>query len=261
MKIQWLGTAGFRIKFNTTQVLVDPYLTRNPDARPEQPLGPEDLGPVSHIFISHGHFDHLKDVPAIAAQTGARVYCSPEAGQTLEKLGLDRGRVKRIFTDGWEEGFSDFTAQAFFSQHVRFDIRLLLTTLAKINVKIPQYLPLIREFPCGQVLSWQFQAENKRLHFFGSAGATPEELDRLKGLIRDPLDILLVPLQGHTHICDIAARYVKILEPKRVIPHHQDDFFPPISQQVDIAPFVKRVTKECPATQIHIMKLNQTLVL
>ncbi len=258
MEIQWLGTAGFRIKFNEARVLVDPYLTRNPAARPEQPLGPEDLGPAPHIFISHGHFDHLKDVPAIVNQTGARVYCSQQAAQTLEKLGLDPCQVKSVTTDRWEKGFEDFTVQAFFSRHVGFDLWLLMTTLAKINVRIPRYLPLIREFPCGQVLSWRFQAEGKTLHFFGSAGSSHKELEQIrKG---GSLDILLVPLQGHTHICDIAARYVKILAPKRVIPHHQDDFFPPISQQVDIAPFVKQVTNQCPDTRIHILALNQTLV-
>lgn len=259
MEIQWLGTAGFRIKFKETQVLVDPYLTRNPNARPVQSLSPEDLGLAAYIFISHGHFDHLKDVPAIAARTGARVYCSQGAAHTLERSGLKPGQVQRITTDVWEQVFSDFQAQAFFSRHVRFDLWLLMTTLAKIHVKILRYLPLIREFPCGQVLSWRFQAEGLSVHFFGSGGSSHKELEQIKAL--GPLDILLVPLQGHTHICDIAARYVKILNPRQVIAHHQDDFFPPISQQVDIAPFVERVSNESPNTRIHIMQLNQTLVL
>jgi L-ascorbate metabolism protein UlaG (beta-lactamase superfamily) len=68
-------------------------------------------------------------------------------------------------------------------------------------------------------------------------------------------------LQGHSKICGIAAEYVNILQPKMVIPHHQDDFFPPISRQVDIDPFVKQVTRESPGTRVKAMKFNETLVL
>jgi hypothetical protein len=37
------------------------------------------------------------------------------------------------------------------------------------------------------------------MHHWGGAGATTEELERLS---RKPLDMLLVPLQGHTNIFD-----------------------------------------------------------
>jgi len=259
MEIQWLGTAGFRIKFKDQVILVDPYLTRNQDARPVQPLGAKDIEKASHIFISHGHFDHLMDVPMIASQTRAVVYCHGKAADSLEKAGLDKEQIIRISTDRWEGRFNTFHARAHFSSHVKFDKKLLFSTLWKINFKLlnmPKYLPLLREYPCGQVLSWQFFIEGKTLQFFGSAGASTDELKRLGN---ESIDILLVPLQGHTDICDIAARYVRILHPKLVIPHHQDDFFPPISRQVDITDFVKQVQKESPSTRINILNLNQTL--
>ena len=96
------------------------------------------------------------------------------------------------------------------------------------------------------------------LHHFGSGGSTPEELDRLAKL---PVDVLLAPLQGHTHICRIAAEYVRALRPRLVIPHHQDDFYPPISQQVDVGPFVDLVRRDCPETEVRIMAMNETIEL
>jgi L-ascorbate metabolism protein UlaG (beta-lactamase superfamily) len=262
MEIQWFGTAGFRIKVRETIFLVDPYLSRNPAAMPgQQPLDPRDIKAASHIFISHGHFDHIQDVPLIADHTKARVYCTQAAAHTMEKKGLYPDQMERISTDGWERGFEDFRARAFFSRHVKFDKKLLITTLLKINFKIPRYLPLFREFPCGQVLSWRFYAGDKIIHFFGSAGSSINELKELAGFRDESIDILLVPLQGHSKICGIAAEYVNILQPKMVIPHHQDDFFPPISRQVDIDPFVKQVTRESPGTRVKAMKFNETLVL
>jgi len=185
---------------------------------------------------------------------------SRDAGQTLEKKGLSPDLLEKISKDKWEKKFEDFRARAFFSRHVKFDKKLLITTLLKINFRIPRYLPLFKEFPCGQVLSWRFYTEDKVIHFFGSTGSPTEELERLKGL-DEPIDILLVPLQGHSSICEIAALYVNILQPKMVIPHHQDDFFPPISKQVDIDPFVKQVYRESPGTQVKIMEFNETLIL
>ncbi|MCP4672658.1 MAG: hypothetical protein GY857_15290, partial [Desulfobacula sp.] len=81
----------------------------------------------------------------------------------------------------------------------------------------------------------------------------------LKSLTGQTMDLLLVPLQGHSDICNIAANYVKILQPEIVIPHHQDDFYPPISKKIDIRPFIKNVKKECPDTSIKIMQINETL--
>ena len=256
MKIQWFGTAGFRITSGDNSFLIDPYLTRNKKASPVQPNEPWDVNKASHIFISHGHFDHILDVPEIANRTRANVFCSDAAADSLIRLGLEHSLLESITKDRWERDFDFFKAESFYSEHVKFDKRLLICTLLKINLRLPRYLPLLKEYPCGQVLSWRFTIEGKTIHFFGSAGSSKAELE---SLAEKPVDILLVPLQGHTDICDIAADYVKVLQPKIVIPHHQDDFFPPISKMVDIQPFMDKVLRECPDTKIERLNLNETL--
>jgi L-ascorbate metabolism protein UlaG (beta-lactamase superfamily) len=69
--VTWYGTAGFRIKTGGHVFLIDPYLTRNEKALPRLPIGPEAVIDGSEIYLSHGHFDHMADVPQIARQTGA----------------------------------------------------------------------------------------------------------------------------------------------------------------------------------------------
>ena len=76
MDVTWLGTAGFKIETGPSTLLVDPYLTRNPKASPRQPKSPEDFKKTDHIFISHGHFDHVLDIPEIASISGARIFGS-----------------------------------------------------------------------------------------------------------------------------------------------------------------------------------------
>lgn len=142
--------------------------------------------------------------------------------------------------------------------HVNFDNWLLIKTLASINIRFFRYLPLLREYPEGQVLSWRFHIEGKVIHHFGSGGSTSEELQRFS---RHKTDILLVPMQGHTHIAHIAHTYVRILQPEMVIPHHQDNFFPPISTMVDTQKFAALVKQTNPDTSIIIPEINKTVAL
>ncbi len=258
MDIQWLGTAGFRIHTGKASFLIDPYLSRNRYAEPRQALTPKDLVPASHIFVSHGHFDHIMDIPAVVGHTNAITFCSPTAAHTLSDMGLDPGRIEAVDHEGYEVQFENVRAKAFYSRHIRFDFRLLATTLSRIGRQLPGILPLFLNFPCGQVLSWQFELENRRIHFFGSGGSTVNELGALK---KSGAQILLLPLQGHSDICSRALEYVRILTPDLVIPHHQDNFFPPVSQQVDIACFVDQVRAVCPGTRVLVPKINEILSL
>lgn len=256
MEITWFGTAGFRIKTNEHTILIDPYLSRSEKALPRQPLKPSDMQDAEMILISHGHFDHIYDVPAIAANTGAKVYCGKGIAATLIRNGMKRTQIHEVHADGENFSNSAVQAQAFFSQHIQFDFRLIFKTLARVHFRLLRYLPSFREYPEGQVLSWRLNIEDKVIHHFGSAGSTADELMRLGSR---PTDILLVPLQGHSNIHQIAHEYVRALNPRIVIPNHQDDFFPPISTMVDTQPFVRLVKQTHPDTEIRILALNETV--
>ena len=256
MKLKWLGTAGFQIEAGDQVLLVDPYLSRNQQAEPVQPVQPQDLPRSGPIFITHGHFDHIYDVPSIAALGEHSIYCSEIASATLVQAGVDSSRINVVKDDGYTADFGGCRAQAFFSRHVKFDLPLVARTLWRIGPGYRRFSGLNRSYPKGQVFSWRFTIEGKTVHHFGSAGSGSEELERLAD--QSP-DLLLVPLQGHTYICDIALEYVRVLKPRMVIPHHQDDFYPPISTYVDIAPFVQAVKKHCPGTEVRVMAINETI--
>jgi len=258
MKLQWLGTAGFKVETGGQVFLVDPYLTRNARATPHQPMQPGELSGAGQIFITHGHFDHLYDVPATMAQGKSAVYCSEIAAATLLREGADGGRVHAVTSDGYAADFGGYKAEAFFSRHVKFDIPLVARTLCRVGLAYRRLSAILRGYPPGQVLSWRFTIGGYTVHHFGSGGSPPEELQRLA---TRPTDLLLVPLQGHTHICDIALEYVRALKPRLVIPHHQDDFYPPVSTRVDIAPFVAQVKEKCPASEVRVMEINEIITL
>jgi len=258
MKLKWLGTAGFQVDTGGQVFLIDPYFSRNPKAKPVQTLQPGNISDAGHIFLTHGHFDHIYDIPSIMAHGAATVYCSEIAAGTLVREGVDKGRIHIVKGDAYKVDFDSYKAEAFFSRHIKFDKELMEQTLLRIGPDYHRLGNMHSQYPAGQVLSWRFTFGRFTMHHFGSGGSTPEELARLA---TNPLDVLMIPLQGHTHICDIAFEYVRELKPHMVIPHHQDDFYPPLSTYVDIAPFVKAVKERCPSTEVRVMAMNETITL
>ena len=97
--VQWLGQAAFKLTSVAGKVIViDPWLTTNPKT-PEAYQKLEALGKVDLILVSHGHFDHVADVAALARLTGAPVWGPAGLTQSMQVLGLlppaQAGRMNR----------------------------------------------------------------------------------------------------------------------------------------------------------------------
>ncbi len=104
MELTWWGTAGFQVNTSGHLFLIDPYLSRNATARPKQALVPSAISRADQIFVSHGHFDHILDIPAIAAQTDCKVYCCPVAAKTLIQKGLKTDQIQEIMAGQYATG-------------------------------------------------------------------------------------------------------------------------------------------------------------
>ena len=80
MDLTYFGHSAFQIETGDTTMLVDPYLTDNPHTD----VSPETLDP-DVILLTHAHFDHWGDTPAIAARTGALVIANFEIVTYLQQ--------------------------------------------------------------------------------------------------------------------------------------------------------------------------------
>jgi len=84
MEIRFLGHACFELTEGDTRVLIDPFLTGNPKAAAE----PGELEPT-HLFLTHGHADHIGDTVDIAKRTGAQVAAIVELANELGESGVE----------------------------------------------------------------------------------------------------------------------------------------------------------------------------
>jgi L-ascorbate metabolism protein UlaG (beta-lactamase superfamily) len=87
-EVLWLGQAATRITTPGGKVIViDPWLTSNP----KTPAAWKDLHALGHVdlvLVSHAHFDHVADAPALAKLNNAPLAAPAGLNDTLRLLGL-----------------------------------------------------------------------------------------------------------------------------------------------------------------------------
>ncbi len=232
MDLTWLGTAGFIARSSGVEIAFDPFLSRG-EAGPS-PFSPKSFENVECIFVGHGHFDHTFDIPEICSHCHEiKVYAPGLTGQVLGLRGVSKSQLG--LASNRETLLKSLKVQAFKSAHVSFDFRLVVETAKRCGIAGCLHVAKLGiGYPKGLVQSYLFEDQGRKILFLSSAGCSKKELQMYRNL---EIDILLAPLQGHSYIQDIAAEQTLMINPKAVIPHHHDDFYPPLSQHISVEVF------------------------
>ena len=83
IKVTWLGHACFAVETAGHLLLVDPFLNDSPTA----PITADDAE-ADFILLTHGHFDHVADAPALALHYNVPIRAPGDLNQTLSTLGV-----------------------------------------------------------------------------------------------------------------------------------------------------------------------------
>ena len=119
-----------------------------------------------------------------------------------------------------------------------------LATLANTST-LAQLSELERRWPVGEIVAYLFRAEGLSLIHFGSAGWIEPEVAGLQP------DIALLPLENPPRTDANLMRLVALLKPGLVIPHHWDDYYPPLSEMVDLHELESMLQAQVPAIKVH----------
>ena len=79
--LQWLSHGCWLIEADGVRIVLDPYLTDNPAAKQSA----DSLDNISHVVVSHAHFDHTTDVASIVKRCGATLVSNFEIAQWFQK--------------------------------------------------------------------------------------------------------------------------------------------------------------------------------
>ena len=99
-EVLWLGQSAFRITTPGGKIIVtDPWLRLNP-LTPPQYKNLEALGKIDVLLVSHGHFDHFADAPALALMNKVPMHAPGDMNQSAALLGILPAELLPRFNKG-----------------------------------------------------------------------------------------------------------------------------------------------------------------
>jgi L-ascorbate metabolism protein UlaG (beta-lactamase superfamily) len=200
VEIRFLGHACFELTEGDTRVLVDPFLTGNPKAAVEA----GDVDPT-HVFLTHGHADHIGDTVDIAKRTSAQTVAIVELANELGESGVENVVDPNI------------------GGTVEFDGGWVRLTPAWHTAVSPNGTP---HTPAGLVIN----LGSTTVYHLGDTGLFSDLA--LPGK-RDQIDVALMCIGGHyTMDRHDAVAAAELVGAGTVIPCHYDTF-PPIETDAD----------------------------
>ena len=248
MKLKWYGTAAIMLEQDGTKLLFDPFLSRNAGAF-KPPV--EELSEADGILATHGHLDHIADIPAIISRGDCRagVFCTARPRETLIMKGVPEAKIRTI-APGDVFVIGPFEVSVLRGKHIVNDFRLIVRTF--LSPRIPRNLSSFRYLAkenrsCpegGETVMYDIKARGARALLMGSMNLD-ERTEYPKGA-----DLLVLPFQGRSDIGKCALRAIERLRPKKVLLDHFDDSFPPISSAVDVGPFVSLMQSAHPGVPV-----------
>jgi len=189
----WLGHSAWLVEGKSAIVLIDPFLDENPMA----PCKARDIARADIVLVSHDHFDHLGDAPAISKRTGAMLVGTFELATAVAS---EHG----IKSEGMNIGGS--------------------LTIGGVTVHMT---PAFHTSGRGQAAGWVVEIDGVRIYHSGDTSLFSDM--KLIGDMFRP-DLACLPIGDRfTMGPAAAARAVDLIRPRIVAPMHYNTW-PPIAQ-------------------------------
>jgi L-ascorbate metabolism protein UlaG (beta-lactamase superfamily) len=88
MKITWYGHSCFRVETGDSVILIDPFLKQNASFQKSGLDFAKVTQGISHVALTHGHFDHIADAAEVATSNDATVFAQFELANFMGSKGV-----------------------------------------------------------------------------------------------------------------------------------------------------------------------------
>ena len=248
VRVTYLGTNGYEFESNGHALLVDPYFSRvdfwsvalgariQPNASRINDAMRHVKTKVDAILVTHGHFDHLFDVPVVMSKTHARLIASASSIELVRRLPgagasagdpVKAGAVRRI--GPWKIRVLPATHDRLFGK-VPFDRQ------PQVGAEPPQRAA---DWICGEPLAFLIEINGQRIYI--DSGGTPAQLPP-----NVHVDLAILGMALPDSRARLAAALER-LQARYILPSHQDNFFLPLDAGFQFGQLTDfpRVQRDC----------------
>ena len=216
-RIKWLGCACFEMDFGDATVVSDPWITAN--AKTDMTW--ENVERCDYITLSHGHFDHTLDIPALVEKFQSRILCGEFTAMPLMRWININPMSMYPMAPNLELDFDAVKIKALFGRHTILaggaNDRITIWENSPKNAGDPN---LIELGVLGDIEYRNFlftMPNGTKILIWGNRLDRPEQRNQLR---EEKPDIAILQLTANSGI-DTAA-ICKEIGCKVVIPHHFD---------------------------------------
>jgi len=281
--LDWYGCATFRLRSHGLTVFLDTYIDRAPIASGTG-LTADDVDECDWIVIGHSHFDHLYGAERIVARTGARLIGSYETVRIMEKAGvpvdsmicvaggerIDLGHG--VIVSVYPSQHSCVWSQTQMTQSGEVCLGDLGVTWQEQQQRMAQltsYMSteldpvaiehLMGSLSChsdrgdGGALVFLFETPDGTLlfqdtsgHWRGTLASLSPDVAILAAAGRANIDG--EPIQGS--LADFVADQARVLDARRVVLGHHDNWLPGFSVDTDMAPIRASFADRAPGCEL-----------
>ena len=196
MKLTFLGHSVVMIENKDFRGIIDPFITGNSQCN----LSLDDIDGITHIFVTHGHGDHMGDTCALAEKCNSMVIANHEISHYLSKKGLKKVHSMHI------------------GGKFKFDFGSVKMTTATHGSGIEDGEDMLYGGnPCGFLI----EIDGKKIYHAGDTGLTMD----MKLLEDEDIDVAFLPIGGNfTMDVKDAAKACKFIKPDKAVPIHYNTF-------------------------------------
>ncbi|MEU0133157.1 MBL fold metallo-hydrolase [Streptomyces sp. NPDC006296] len=251
VRLRWLGVSGWEIVIGQgdgrRSILFDPYLSRmpftnaqgvaehgvpfRPDRAAVEEIAARHLtGAPELVLVSHGHFDHMADVPQLLARPAwrgsrIRVLCDVTVSSLLAAMGTPPWRLADTVpvAGGDKLGFDGYTVEVFRSLHSR---RPDYGYFAPGHRPVPPPRPsVLGDFVEGTTLAYLVSVDGgPSVLLMGASDVAEREIAGIRP------DVAAVPMTTTAAVHRYPERLLAAAgHPPLLIPCHHDDMVTPLT--------------------------------
>jgi L-ascorbate metabolism protein UlaG (beta-lactamase superfamily) len=195
MKLTFLGHSALLIEEGNFKGIIDPFITGNSLCK----ACIDDLNSITHIFVTHGHGDHIGDTVEIATRNKSLVITNAEISAYLGKFKL---RTHAMHIGG----------------RTKFDFGTVKMTNALHGSGISDNGNMIYG---GNPGGFVIEVNGKKVYHAGDTGLTYD----MKLLEDEKIDVAFLPIGGnYTMDIDDAVIAAEFIKAKIAVPMHYNTF-------------------------------------